>query len=521
VEDARASLIALAVAACGPAIAPATNEAEPPTLGPGDEVADIGELAITGQAFAPQVLDSYGVAGVTSSRALPLDGERAKLAKTTDPKERQAEATVLATMLFGEASAQPDRRDALLGEAQRALAAAVAAAGAAPDPLALELLARFSLFVHDLDSADRAWQVLVARVPDGKEADVLRAWWVYTRLAQRRTAEAAALLAGAAVDRTPELGYVAAWTRWRGGDEAGAWTAIKRAVAQWSDPAAVRDNPERLRIAAVEALRFAARSGAPLDDAVSIMTALTGTQPADVYQMWKQLADAMRFAGRWADAVAAEDRALAVGTTPAADAVAIPLEQARLETRLDAPDAVARYATSAIRACGDACAQDSYDEVCTLAESLHAIYSSANDDRYYQPAHDLYAVCADRVADHARHDELAANSSHIELSHLALKPHTGRLGRSNVKMLVSNRVQELQACYEAALVAAPELAGAFALTLEIEQSGRVVAATPDGAGELAGVARCVAAAAKAWHFPARGAVGSTRATVRCTFQPAR
>jgi hypothetical protein len=495
-------------------------------LGPGDETVDLGDVAITGQAFVPQVLESYGVVGVSSSRSLSVDAERAKLAATTDPKERQVEATVLATMLFAEANTRPDGRDALLGEAQRALAAAVAAAGPAPQPLALELLGRYSLFVGDLTSAERAWQTLVARSADGKDADVFRAWWIYTRLAQRRDADALALLAGAATDRTPELGYVAAWVRWRGGDGVAAWAALKRVVVQWHDPVAASDNPERLRIAASEALRFAARTGAPLDDATAVMSALAGAEPLDVYQMWKQVAEAMRFAGRWADAIAADDRAFALAgaSAPEDDSVAIPLEQARFEARLGAPDAVVRYSAKAIRAissCRATCGrtQDVYAQICVLAESMHAIYTSANDDRYYQPAHDLYALCAERVADHARHEELASNTTHLELSRQALRPHTGRLGRSNVKYLIANHDQEVQACYESALVANPELTGDFTLGLEIEQDGRV--RTADANRELAGVAGCVAAAAKAWAFPARGAFGVTRATIHYAFQRAR
>jgi hypothetical protein len=498
-------------------------------LGQGDEVDDLAAITIPGQATFPRVFDTYGVSGVTSSKPRTLDAERKHFAEVK-ASAKQSEATVLATMLSAEAGQHPDDRDALLVEARQALAAGVAAAVAAklrPEALALELLGRYSLFVRDFAGAEDAWATLVAEHPSDERADVFRAWWVYTRLVQFHNAEAAKALDGAVIDKTPELGYVAAWTRWRNGDGAGAWAAMKLAAVQWNDAAAIRDNPERLSPARWETLRFAARTGAPLSDAAAVMTGLAGGQPAEARAMWRELAAAMKLAGRWADAIAADQQALRVGgAAPSGDdAVAILLEQAAFAERLDAPNAVARYAAAALSAlatCGSACdaaaAQRAYAAAADLAELMHSIYATANDDRYYRPARDLYKLCVDKITDPGRHAQLADRVNKLELTRQALAPHSGRLGKANTGYLVLDHNQEVRACYEAALDASPAISGTIVLTLDIEQAGRVrnAAAEP----ELAGVAGCIAAAAKAWKFPARASEGSTRVTVSYVLQPA-
>jgi tetratricopeptide (TPR) repeat protein len=525
-------LVAMAVAGCGPAIPRDVQDGQDgsgtPNLGPGDESIDVGSVAITGQIFEPLVLETYGVGGMTSSKqAATLDGQRKRFADDRDPLQKQADATYLATMLYAEAGNQPERRSDLLHEARQALADAVAAANDKADELTLELLARYSLLVGDLAAADRTWEMLVTRYPGNKDVDVFRAWWVYTRLAQSRNAEAAALLANAAIDKTPELGYMTAWVRWRSGDRRGTWQAIRHVVEQWSDPAATADNPYRLSVLVPETLRFAARTGASLDDTAAVIATAIGKQPGDAYDMWKQIGVAMRLAGRSADAIAADDKALAVTSAPASEAVAILLEDAQLAARLDAPDAVANKATRAVAAitrCGSACSAEDVDRAFTrignTAMFLHSIYTSANDDRYYEPARTLYRLSADKVSDRALHDELGNDLVHLELSHQALKPHTGRLGK-HVKDVIIDHNQEVEACYEAALAANDKLAGTIDVTIQIEERGVVhdASAVPAAdAAALSALAGCLGGAIRSWKFPVRGSEGSTQAKIEYGFR---
>ncbi|MGE0789369.1 MAG: AgmX/PglI C-terminal domain-containing protein [Sandaracinaceae bacterium] len=68
------------------------------------------------------------------------------------------------------------------------------------------------------------------------------------------------------------------------------------------------------------------------------------------------------------------------------------------------------------------------------------------------------------------------------------------------------RIPALRACYEAALVRAPELDGVLHLVVTIDPRGTVRDATVESSGCGASVDACVASAARGWTFPATGGV---------------
>jgi hypothetical protein len=526
-----------AIGACGPAVTydipPNQNpngsnvgSAGPTTQAAGDETLTLDDVKIKGQLFEPIALDTYGVSGAGAKKATTLDAQRKQFAAEKDPLKKQAYATILATMLYQDAGKNAGNADADYQEAAKALGDAVTAANNKADELTLELYARYSMMAKDHATADKAWEALVTQYPKNKEVDVSRAWWTYTRLKQYRNPDAAALLQGAAIDKTPELGYVAAWTKWRTGDAAGAWEAMKQVAKQWNNQAAQRVNPDRMPVVVKETLRLGARTGADLKDVAAVMASLTGKQVGEVYEMWKQISAAMHYAGRWQDAINADEQALQVGgsKTPPNEAIAIAIEEMQFYLRLDAPDAAAKEATLAVNAvpnCGSACtAQDAenvYEEVGNIAAYLHSIYAASNDARYYQPAHDLYHLAVPLITDTSRKQTLGNYMGRLEATHNMMKPNTGRLGKDNVKNIVAQHDQEVQACFEGVLAGVGKLSGTVALTLDIQQDGTVRGTTTDpkaGMADVSAAAACIAAQAKTWKFPARGSAGSTRATVK-------
>jgi hypothetical protein len=80
----------------------------------------------------------------------------------------------------------------------------------------------------------------------------------------------------------------------------------------------------------------------------------------------------------------------------------------------------------------------------------------------------------------------------------------------------------LDACYRAALVAEPTLAGDLRLWFEISARGEVLGAASDPAGGQAGVAAvagCVVGAVRGLTFPARATAGVTRVELPLVLRP--
>ena len=517
--------------ACGPAVTYDTGSnntgsgsgsgsavAPPPSTAAGDESVEVPSIDVKGVLLEPAAFDTYGMAGADPKKKTTLEAERKTFASQKDILQKQAHAIILATMLFRESGSKTGAdQKALLDEARQALRDAVAAAGPKQvDELALQLLARYEMMNADYESGAKAWEQLVTLFPKDKEVEVSRGWWAFCLLKQWKNAEALALVN----DKSPEQTYVAAWAKYRTGDNAGAWAAMKKVLATWTSPAAVKDNSEREGVIRNEALRFAARTGTPLPDAQTTLAGVWGKQPGEVYELDKKLSAAMKFSGRWTDAIAANQAALGIGRPPPNEKVAILLENAQYQVKLDDPATSQKYATDAVNAlptCGQACtAQDAENVVETvfnIAARFHLNYAAANDTRYYQPAHDLYQLVLPKIMNTPVRQQAGDYSGKLESTKAVMKPNLGRVGKDVAANVINEHNQEVQACYESVLAANPKVAGNIVLTLDVEQSGAIKGASSDpkgGAQDLSAVAGCVVDRAKVWKLPARGSAGSTR-----------
>ena len=174
-----------------------------------------------------------------------------------------------------------------------------------------------------------------------------RAWWAFSLLKQYKNADALAVVKDQPLsDKQPELAYVTAWAKWRTGDDAGAWQAIVTTAKGWGrtrEPRAV----ER------DVMLFAGRTNVSMADAVPQLAAIFGKDKAQQYEMLAKLGlQAYGFAGRWADGVAAIDKAIEIGgdKVPANDLPVLRYQQADYTVRLDDPVTAAKFAKQALEA---------------------------------------------------------------------------------------------------------------------------------------------------------------------------
>jgi hypothetical protein len=199
--------------------------------------------------------------------------------------------------------------------------------------------------------------------------------------------------------------------------------------------------------------------------------------------------------------------------------VVIRYQQADFTVCLDAPEVAARYAKQAIDAavaCGAKCNEKEKAETVlrlySIGRLFHNLYATANDRRYYQPAHDIYAATIPLLGEPARADAQKV-SDLLEKSFKNLKPGTGTHDKGNVEVLLNRHSPEVQSCYEGVLGANPKLGGTLVLSIESDASGAIKGATTEPAAGLAdmpAVAACVIEHARQWKLPKRGMAGNTR-----------
>jgi hypothetical protein len=150
------------------------------------------------------------------------------------------------------------------------------------------------------------------------------------------------------------------------------------------------------------------------------------------------------------------------------------------------------------------------------------LYATANDLRYYQPAHDLYTATISLIMDGTKRAEAQKNLAVLEATVKNTKAGTGTHDKGAIGALINRHNQEVQACYEAQLAANPKLGGNLTLNLESDNTGAIkgVATEPKaGLADLSAVAGCVAEHAKGWKLPKRGMAGNTRIKVSYALSP--
>ncbi|TMQ11019.1 MAG: hypothetical protein E6J90_26205 [Deltaproteobacteria bacterium] len=518
-----------------------TPTAPPKKVTSGDVSFEIAPLDIKGTVFQPEALDRPGMPLVEAKRATTVP-KQCKLVQTTkEPVQKQAQAAILATMLYVESKSKPDdkkpkpdescnklddsegRERALLKEARQVLRDVAQQVGdKAIDEITLRLLGSYEIILGDYPAAEKAWAQLIDKDPKSKELLTHRAWLAYAQLKQFKNGDALASLNGEkADDKEPELAYVMAWAKIRTGDLAGAWQAISAAARGWAQNTR-RDELER------EVLWFAGRGNVPLDQATALISGVLvkvkpqPQQPQQQYEMLAKLGlSGYALAGRWNDGAAALDKALEVPgyTAPPNDLPVIRFSQADFTVRLDAPDVAARFAKQAIEAigvCGDKCADKDkaakIQDVYLMGRLFHVVYATANDHRYYQPAHELYELTIPKL-DAASRTDAEQNMKKLEATLKNMKVGTGTHDKGAIEALLNRHYLEVSSCYEVVLGTNPKLGGRIALSLESDATGAIKGVSTEpkaGAAELSAIAGCIAERAKHWKLPKRGMPGTTR-----------
>ncbi len=500
----------------------------------GDVSLDIGPTDIKGVYFEPLALGKPGVPLVGAKKKMTIDQHRKEYAKAKDPVVKQAEAAIIATLLYEKSKNESgDAQTKDLSDARQQMRDAATAVGTAVDDLTLRLLGSYEIMLGDPAAAEKAWAQLVTAAPKDKEEPLNRAWWAYTLLAQGKNAEAVDAVKGETkpVDKKlPELAYVAAWGKFRTGDQQGAWTNIVQAYDGWGE----RANKDALLF---EVLVMAGHSSIPMAQEVKDLTPLlAGVDKTLLYKMYTDLATkSYGNGGRWADVVAALEAALAIKADkipPVQDVPAVRYDEADATVRLDDPATAAKYAKLSLDAlgpCADKCAGKDADNIIAgvgvIAKMFFYIYATAHDDRYYQPAHDIYDLVIAATKSDAAREQPVKDKNELERwqKTYAMKGHetAGTHDKSAIGALLSRHNQEIQACYEVRLSANAKLAGPLVVNLESDQTGVIKGVSTEpkaGMADMAAVAACAAEHAKAWRLPkTANGTGSHSTRIKLTF----
>lgn len=521
-------VLLLAVAACGGA----SEGPKSPTGGggsaakpasPGDVSFEIPSIEVKGLQFEPEALGRPGMPLVEAKKKITIEKQRDVFAKTKDPVAKEAQAAILATLLYQKAKAEPaDQQTKEYTEARQALRDAAQISGDKVDEITLRLLGSYELLLEDFPAAEKAWAALVTKLPKDKDEPYNRAWWALSLLKQYKNADALAAVKDAALDeKQPELAYVTAWAKWRGGDEAGAWQAIVTALKGW------KNLPGREAIDR-DVLLFAGRTGVGMTDALAQLVPIYGKAKDQQYELLAKLGlQAYQFAGRWSDGVSALDKAIEVegDKVPPNDRPVLRYQQGDFTVRLDDPVTAAKLAKQALEAlpgCGQKCTdkdkENVVESVYIMGRLFHILYASAHDDRYYQPAHDLYTATIPLITmNQATHEEAIKDLDYLERSFKGMKAGAGTHDKDAVGALLKRHNQEIQACYEQGLAANPKLGGALTVMLESDQTGVIKGVSTEpkaGLADMSAVAGCAAERAKTWKLPKRangtGPTGATR-----------
>src|ERR1043165_273311 len=234
--------------------------------GPGDVSFEVPTIQINGLLFEPEALGSPGMPLAYPKKKTTTEKQRAtydKAAKGKDVVQRQAQAAILATLIYDDSKKAKDEgeKKKMWEDARNVLRESVTAAGEGKgDPTDLRMLGSFELFLDDYASAEKAWSALVAADPKDKEVQTFKAWWAYSLLRQYKNSDALGVIKDEPIsEKTPELAYVMAWAKFPPGDDKGAWqalaTAAKGGTSLFPPDPLVRDM-----------LLFAGRTGATIDE---------------------------------------------------------------------------------------------------------------------------------------------------------------------------------------------------------------------------------------------------------------
>ena len=486
-----------------------------------DLTLELDAKSLAGWVFAPDALTRPGMPLVEPKKKVTIEKARANYAKAK-PDERETFAQILATLLYTASKTETDatKEKALFAEAAKALTETRAALGDKTTDVTLRMVGVYDLIVGDYAGAESAYadlhKILAADKKNAADAKDVSTWLAWAQLKQNKHAEAAKTLGDATPSKDePERDYVLAWTKWEAGDGAGAWAAIQAAVKNWKSastkPAVDRD-----------LLIIAARSGAPVAEQIAVVHELAGGKRSDEYTKLYTLHTANVFAGRYADGSALIDAAIAAAgdTVPKNDPPKMRFQQGEYALRLGKVDAVASFVDQALKsltACGTACTPADASELVksstNVANLFYTVFATAEDPRFFQPAHDIYAAISANATDALAKADANKLSTQLDETKKRAKPGIGTSDKTATTPFLRIHDQEVQACYESGLLINPTLAGTLTLTIEFDATGAakgVATEPPGGAADLAAVATCAEAHARTWMIPSHSKPGTTK-----------
>lgn len=488
--------------------------------GPGDVVIEVPRIEVKGTVYEPEALTRPDMQLYEPKRKMTIDQQRKVYEKTKDPVQKEAQAAVLATLLYLKSKeAQGDDQKKLYGDARQVLRDAAQISGDKVDEITLRLLGTYEILLEDYPAAEKAFGMLVTKAPKDKDVINNKAWWGYALLKQHKNAEALqAVGADPISDKQPEHAYVTAWAKFRTGDGAAAWTAILTAAKGWGNNLG-RDKLDR------ELVLFASRTNVPFEKAFEEISNVPPKLSTEVqYQLAANFGtQGYLLAGRWEDGIKALDKALAVmgAKAPVNDVPQIRFLQADFTARLDDPARAAKFAKQAIEAlpaCANKCKPEEMEavvkQVLNLGRLFHYLYATAHDDRYYPPAQEIYQLTVPKITiDQKARAEAQQAADFLEKSFKSMKAGVGQHEKQSIGWLLEKHSAEVQACYEQGLGANPKLAGTLGINLETDQTGVIKGVSTEpapGAEGIALVARCAEKRAKSWKLPTRAQAGTTR-----------
>ncbi|MFN0251924.1 MAG: AgmX/PglI C-terminal domain-containing protein [Kofleriaceae bacterium] len=494
----------------------------------GDAVFELPTIDVRGLVFEPEALGRPGMPLVDAKKKTTIEKQRQVFASAKDPVQKEAHAAILATLLYQKSKEDKANEKALVTEARQALRDAASVSGDKVDEITLRLLGSYELFLEDFAASEKAWALLVNKDPKNKDLQYNKAWWAFSLLKQFKNADALAVVKDETLsEKQPELAYVTAWAKWRTGDDAGAWTALVTTSKGWGG------NPNR-EVIDRDLYLFAGRAkNVALSEVTGPLYTVMGAK--DKRQQFQVLAklglESYQFAGRWLDAVTALDKAFEVGgdTVMVNEKPVLRYQQAQFSIPLDQPELSAKLGKAMIDSlpgCGAKCSEEDKQalikNVYAMGRLFHVLYATANDVRFYQPAHDIYAATIGLIMDNALRADAQKDMAVLETTLRNTKAGTGTHDKAAIGALLQRHNQEVQACYEVGLSSNPKLGGSLVLNLESDESGAIKGASTEpkaGAEGVSAVAGCVIEATRLWKLPKRGSRGATR--IKLTYSLAK
>jgi hypothetical protein len=476
-------------------------------------------IAITGERYLPDALGRPGMPLVEGKKKLDVAKQRAAIEKTKDPEDREVLSQVLATTLYQAAKAEkePAKQAAGIDDARTVIKQAVEKnGGKAVDEVTLQMLGTFALIKSDFAASETAWSDLVKLKPTAKDVTASKTWWAHSLLLQNKNREAVAAMADVAPNASePEAAFITSWAKFRTGDHAGAFQAMTAALKGWKEPSSKG-------AVAGDYMLFSVFANAPLNDTMTAVVAALGKEteaPALV-----NLSRLLHAGGRYADAIAAVDKVVATGKVTKAEIPNLRVQQMITALTADMPKESAQFgkaALDAVAACAADCAKNkdaTRMQVRNTAQRFHSNYVTSQDERYYQPARDMYAAVS---AAGDTSGELASQAKSIDMVQKNIA--SGKAPGKGVhdKGVIIDTIQlhqfEVKSCFEAVLAGSPSIGGGVALMLEFDMKGAVTGASSNpaaGVADMPLVAACVVEASRSWKLPARGTPGVTRVTAK-------